>query len=56
MWVRIQPLMSIAASVDISNYMQMEHRQYKDKCKVLLNPACGIPYMNMGCGVIVWLS
>lgn len=55
MWVRIQPLISIAVSVDISNYMQMEPRQHKDKWKVLLNPACSIPYMHMDCSVIVWL-
>lgn len=48
--------MSIAASVGISNYMQMEHRQYKDKCKVLSNSACSIPYMKMDCNVVVWLS
>lgn len=47
--------MSIAASVDMGNYMQMEPRQHKDKWKVLLNPACSIPYMNMDCSMIVWL-
>lgn len=51
MWVKTQPL-SATASVDIRNYMQMEQRQYKDKRKVLLNPACSIPYMNMDCSVI----
>lgn len=55
LWVRIQSLMSIAASVDKSNYMQMEPRQHKDKWKVLLNSACSIPYMNMDCSVIAWL-
>lgn len=33
----------------------MEPRQHNDKWKVLLNPACSIPYMNMDCSVIVWL-